>query len=301
MTTSATPETPAAAPLDAERARLRSAGYTDAEITHILTQREIGASPQQSAGSGQGVMSNVLSSIVAVASYSRALIPAFKKNVATVFDGGATASARTGAAALVAGKTVVILVLGYAAWQEWQIHINYASQTAHGQAEQLNANPNLTAADFERAAKRKAAADAKQAQLAADIDWLFANAQRFETACGSPSLEPWSEDPEAKINPSWYKKKWCDNIHEELQQFASSNPNPKDAFGAPLLPDGSVPPSSPQAAPDEQSFLFYVRDHPWRIEGYLIATSLACFALGFLMLRLTDRYRRTHATTDRRE
>jgi hypothetical protein len=301
MTTPATPDTPAAAPLDAERARLRSAGYTDAEISHILTQREIGASPQQSAGAGQGVMSNVLSSIVAVASHARALIPAYKQNVATVFDGGATGSARAAAAALVAGKTVVILVLGYAAWQEWQIHINYASQTAYGQATQLNANPNLTAADFERAAKRKAAADAKQAQLAADIDWLFANAQRFEAACASPTLEPWNENPESKVNPSWYKKKWCDEIHAELQQFAASNPNPKDAFGAPLLPDGSVPPLSSEVAPDNHSFLHYVRDHPWRIEGYLIAISLACFALGFLMLRLTARYRRTHATTARRE
>ena len=136
MTTSATPETPAAAPLDAERARLRSAGYTDAEITHILTQREIGASPQQSAGSGQGVMSNVLSSIVAVASHARAVVPSFRKDMATVFDGAATASARAGAAASLAVKVVVILVLGYAAWQEWQIHIVYQAQIQrnHGAA-----------------------------------------------------------------------------------------------------------------------------------------------------------------------
>jgi hypothetical protein len=112
MTTSATPDKPAAAPLDAERARLRSAGYTDAEISHILMQREIGASPQQSAGAGQGVMSNVLSSIVAVASHARALIPTFRKDVETVFDGAATASTRAGATASLAVKTVVILVLG---------------------------------------------------------------------------------------------------------------------------------------------------------------------------------------------
>src|ERR1700680_3627223 len=130
MTTSATPDTPAAAPLDAERTRLRSAGYTDAEITHILTQREIGASPQQSAGSGQGVMSNVLSSIVAVASHARTVIPTFRKDVATVVDSSATASARAGATASLAVKAIVILVLGYAAWQEWRQHIIYATETA---------------------------------------------------------------------------------------------------------------------------------------------------------------------------
>ena len=71
MMTPAAPDPPTAAPLDAERARLRGAGYTDAEISHILTQREIGTSSPQTAGSGQGVMSNVLSSIVAVASHAR--------------------------------------------------------------------------------------------------------------------------------------------------------------------------------------------------------------------------------------
>jgi tetratricopeptide (TPR) repeat protein len=140
MTTPATPDTPAAAPLDAERTRLRSAGYTDAEISHILMQREIGASPQQSAGAGQGVMSNVLSSIVAVASHARAVVPSFRKDVATVFDGGATASARAGAAASLAVKAVVILVLGYAAWQEWQIHIIATPQQATAQAQKVIAD-----------------------------------------------------------------------------------------------------------------------------------------------------------------
>ena len=125
--------------LDAERARLRSAGYTDAEVSHILTQREIGASPQP-AGTGQGVISNVLSSILGVASHARALIPTFRKDVATVFDGGATASARAGAAASLAVKAIVVIVLGYAAWQEWQIHIVYATQTAAAQAAKATAD-----------------------------------------------------------------------------------------------------------------------------------------------------------------
>jgi|HubBroStandDraft_6_1064221.scaffolds.fasta_scaffold348461_2 hypothetical protein len=135
MSTSATPDTPAAAPLEAERARLRSAGYTDAEISQILIAR----ASQQPAATGQGVMSNVLSSILGVASHARALIPTFRKDVATVFDDGATASARAGAAASLAVKAIVVIVLGYAAWQEWQQHIIYATETAASQAKKIRA------------------------------------------------------------------------------------------------------------------------------------------------------------------
>jgi hypothetical protein len=117
--------------LDAERARLRSAGYTDAEVSQILIAR---ASPQP-AGAGQGALSNVLSSIVAVGGHARALLPTFRQDVETMFDGGATASKRAGATASLAVKATVILVLGYAAWQEWKIHIIYASETAEAQAQ----------------------------------------------------------------------------------------------------------------------------------------------------------------------
>ena len=85
-------------------------------------------------------MSNVLSSIIAVASHARAMIPTFRKDVATVFDGGATASARAGATASLAVKAIVILVLGYAAWQEWRMHIIYATETAAAQAEKATAD-----------------------------------------------------------------------------------------------------------------------------------------------------------------
>src|SRR5580704_18921013 len=122
--------------LDAERARLRSAGYTDAEISQIL----IAQASQQPAGTGQGVMSNVLSSILGVASHARALIPTFRKDVETVFDRTAMASARAGATASLAVKAIVILVLGYAAWQEWQIHIIAAPQQATAQAQKAIAD-----------------------------------------------------------------------------------------------------------------------------------------------------------------
>jgi tetratricopeptide (TPR) repeat protein len=121
--------------LDAERVRLRAAGYTDAEISQILIAR----ASQQPAGTGQGVMSNALSSIVAVGSHARALMPTFRHDVATVFDSSATASARASATASLAVKAVVILVLGYAAWQEWRQHIISATEIAASQAEKAHA------------------------------------------------------------------------------------------------------------------------------------------------------------------
>jgi hypothetical protein len=121
--------------LDAERARLRSAGYTDAEISQIMIAR----ASQQPAAAGQGALSNALSSIVAVAGHARAAIPTFRKDVETVFDSAATASARAAAAASLVVKAIVILVLSYAAWQEWQQHIIYATETAASQARKIRA------------------------------------------------------------------------------------------------------------------------------------------------------------------
>jgi uncharacterized protein (DUF697 family) len=121
---------PTASPLDAEREQLRKAGYTDAEVSQILIAR----ASQQPGGTGQGVMSNVLSSILAVGSHARSVIPSFRKDVATIFDGAATASARAGATASLIIKAVVILVLGYAAWQEWNQHIVSNPEIARQQA-----------------------------------------------------------------------------------------------------------------------------------------------------------------------
>jgi hypothetical protein len=59
-----------------------------------------------------------------------------------MFDGAATASARAGAAASLAVKTIVILVLGYAAWQEWRQHIIYSTEIAREQAEKIRVETN---------------------------------------------------------------------------------------------------------------------------------------------------------------
>jgi hypothetical protein len=136
---------PVASMLDAEREQLRKAGYTDAEVSQILVARALNAPQQPAGGAGQGVMSNVLSSIVAVGSHARALIPTFRKDVATVFDGTATASARAGATASLAVKAVVILVLGYAAWQEWNQHIISATEIAQQQARKIRVETDAIA------------------------------------------------------------------------------------------------------------------------------------------------------------
>lgn len=130
---------PVTGSLDAEREQLRKAGYTDAEVSQILVARALNA-PQQPAGAaGQGVLSNVLSSILAVAGHARAVLPTFRKDVATVFDGTATASARAGATTSLAVKAVVVLVLGYAAWQEWNQHIISNTEIARQQARKAKA------------------------------------------------------------------------------------------------------------------------------------------------------------------
>jgi hypothetical protein len=129
-------DTPTPAPLDAERARLRSAGYTDAEISHILTQREIGASPQQPApgtAPTSGVLSSALNSLVAVASHSRGYIMATKADFATLFS-AASPAARLKAGGSLVLKAVIVAILGYAALQEWNQHIISATQQAASDA-----------------------------------------------------------------------------------------------------------------------------------------------------------------------
>ena len=118
-----------ATPLDSERERLRKAGYTDAEVSQILIAR----ASQHPAGAGQRVMSNVLSSIIAVASYARGYIIGTKADFATLFS-AAPPSARVKAGGSLVLKSVVVVVLGYAALQEWSQHIVYATQQAAADA-----------------------------------------------------------------------------------------------------------------------------------------------------------------------
>jgi hypothetical protein len=194
---------PEATSLDAERARLRSAGYTDAEVSQILIARV----SQQPAGTGQGALSNVLSSIVAVAGHARAIIPTFRKDVETMFDGGAAASTRAGATASLAVKAVVILVLGYAAWQEWRIHIAY--------------NPELT----------------RQQLLKATADTLIAQGQSAKAAplhFGDTYPPAATNAPPATAETEGQKclRKYHDSLEQRGWNFAEDS-NPADFADTP--------------------------------------------------------------------
>ena len=70
-----------ATPLDAERARLREAGYTEEEISKYFLERLRGASQQSPAAGGapvQVTMTGVLGNASAVLSHARGTIPAIQ-------------------------------------------------------------------------------------------------------------------------------------------------------------------------------------------------------------------------------
>jgi uncharacterized protein YecT (DUF1311 family) len=186
----ATPEAedkPAPSPLDSERARLRQDGYTDAEVSQILIARAAGGSQQSTGAGGQGVFSNVLSSLIAVAAHARAAMPSFKKDFETMFDGAASASSRVGASVSLAIKAVVIAVLGYAAWQEWNQHIISATEIAAIQARKLHAEE--CSARAEAAANNMHISDVSNGiykgneELARDCDPNYAHRKALEATC----------------------------------------------------------------------------------------------------------------------
>ena len=115
---------PATSPLDAEREKLRKAGYNETEISQILVARALGSSGHSAdAPAGQGVMSGTLSSVMAIGSYARGTVFTIRHDLATIFDRTALASARVGSAVMLVFKVAVISVLAFAGWQEWQQHI----------------------------------------------------------------------------------------------------------------------------------------------------------------------------------
>ncbi|HXZ67764.1 MAG TPA: hypothetical protein VEH07_04165 [Alphaproteobacteria bacterium] len=78
-------------PLDAERARLREAGYTEHEISQILIARA--SAPSQGMGTGigagQGVLSGGLTNLGTVFATARNAVPDAMREAETAFTGGA--------------------------------------------------------------------------------------------------------------------------------------------------------------------------------------------------------------------
>ena len=126
-------------PLDAERLRLKNMGYTDAEVSQILIAKAVGGSREAGAAPSQGVMSNVISSIVAVAGHARALVPSYRQDFLTIFSTAAPLGARIGSMFSLVLKTAVIAILAFAGWQEWKQHIISATATADAEARKRHA------------------------------------------------------------------------------------------------------------------------------------------------------------------
>jgi hypothetical protein len=124
-------------PLDAERASLRSSGYSEAEISQILIARAVGG--QSHPAGAQGALSNVLSSIVAIGGHARALVPTFRSDFTVIFSRTAPVGARIGSTFTLMLKLAVIAVLAYAGWQEWQQHIISATTIAASEARKRQA------------------------------------------------------------------------------------------------------------------------------------------------------------------
>jgi hypothetical protein len=133
-----TPDNPAAATLDAERARLRKAGYTDAEISQIFIARE--AAGRSSESTGHGVMSGVASNLAAAAGYVRNFIPSIATDIVTLRNRAAAPAARGQAAGYLVMKAVIVFVIAYVVWLEFS---QLRSTTARSQAEACSARQKL--------------------------------------------------------------------------------------------------------------------------------------------------------------
>ena len=198
-------------PLDAERARLRAKGWSDDKIEKILFEREVAGSQQSPAAGAapvQGNMTGVLGNASAALSHARGAIPALKSEVANLSDPNAPPQARAKSAVVLACAALIVAVLGYALYQEWQIHIVNAPITATGQAtkttaeacsarmQQLTQNMNIedfnadgrtvksgspTAQMIELYNRDCAPAAAAPAALAVDVS--TSNAQAIHLAC----------------------------------------------------------------------------------------------------------------------
>ncbi|WP_426422560.1 hypothetical protein [Bradyrhizobium genosp. A] len=151
-------EKSASTPLEAERTRLRNEGYTEAEVSQILIARVTGQS-QPNAG-GQGVLSNVISSMVAVGGYARGTLFSIRSDIAAIFDSTAPTPVRAVASASLVVKSIVIAVLGYAAWQEWKQHIVSAPEIA-AQEVQIKQETARNAPVLQTATAEAAASEAK--------------------------------------------------------------------------------------------------------------------------------------------
>jgi hypothetical protein len=118
--------------MDAERERLRKAGFTDEEIKQILIARETGAA-QGMSGGGHGVLSGVLSNLAAVMTHARNFIPSLVADLARMLNRRLPFSARIEAVFLLVAKCAVIGVLAYVVQLEF-VTLKANAQRARAEA-----------------------------------------------------------------------------------------------------------------------------------------------------------------------
>src|SRR5216683_3903425 len=180
---------PASSPLDAEREKLRKAGYNETEISQILVARAMGSSGPAAdvTTAAQGVLSNTIGSVVAIGSYARSTIFTIKHDLATIFDRTAQASGRVGAMLMLVFKLAVVSVLAFAGWQEWRQHIISATEIAESQVRKIKAEECI--ARVESAAKNMRLGDVMNGtyqgdeNLDRDCDPNYAHRKALEAAC----------------------------------------------------------------------------------------------------------------------
>lgn len=110
-------QTPSAPSMDLERARLRAAGCSEAEINLILAGRQgVG---RVAPPTGPGIMTGVGGNLAAAAGFVRNFIPSVIADMAMMLNRTAPSATRIQAAAYLATKALVVMVVAYVVMLEF--------------------------------------------------------------------------------------------------------------------------------------------------------------------------------------
>ena len=131
-------------PLDAERAKLRAAGYTEREVSQILIARAVAPAQAASGGAGgvvgqQGMLSGALNNFGAALKTVQNALPNALLDLRNIFAADVTPATRVKAGGSLVIKALLVLVVGYAISQEWQQHIINATRISSAEAPRIEA------------------------------------------------------------------------------------------------------------------------------------------------------------------
>jgi uncharacterized protein YecT (DUF1311 family) len=191
--------TPTGTKVDAERARLRAEGYTEAEISRILMNQASGNESQRPAGAArvQGNVGRILGNATAAVSYARGAIFGIRGDIGNIFNRTAPPLERAKSGGFLALKAAIVAVICFAIYQAWQQHITYQTETTKANAPKaqaesctarMQAYTNIPLEELQRGkvddrllrdcdptyAAREAQCDARSKAIVADLDHLTA-------------------------------------------------------------------------------------------------------------------------------